>query len=390
MILLWVFLARQWTVQAFGQFSSVFAWVAVYGLVADLGLDFWVTRQTALKKSQAYPLNLVIFKLLFSLLTAALFVLLAWLAGLPMRVFLIFLGGTILLNLSHFFSCYLRGCEKLSTEAMISLVRNSLFILLAATGVYYQQQLLWVAICYSVSCLLTAIMTWFAVKRHGFVLCHQRLPLSVPLKTAFGVWITYLLVGLSVKLDILLLGQFGDEKQVALYSAAARIFEGGLLLATAFVLTLFPVLTKTVSNQPAAYYSQVIKQGKLLLLLTLVAAVAGMVLGSQFFTLLYGPQYQQSRQLFIYLMMILPVSALVYFLYNVLVIAARAKPVMILLALGVVINVVLDWWLIPLLGVEGVIVSFYIKECVLLLGLFMLLQVLKKKEAMSEPSTITK
>ncbi len=383
MILFWVFLARMWSVDTFGQFSTVFAWVAIYGLVTDLGLDFWVTQQTSLNKVDAYPRVLVKFKLWSSLLFGLLFTGFAYLFDLPLLVFVTFLFGTYILNISHFFSCYLRGCEKLSTEAIISVIRNVLFIVSASIGVYFGGQLMWVGVCYTASCLMTALMTAVAVKQMGFKLSAITMTLATPLKTSFNVWITFLLVGLSVKVDILMLGFLANETQVAHYSAAARIFEGGLLLATAFVLTLFPALTRSYTSQPADYYHVVIKYCKLLLFIVVIAAVIGAVVGGSLFTTFYGQSYQPSAAIFIYLMLILPVSAVVHFLYTALVIAKQAQAVIILLLLGFLLNVLLDWLLIPGYLLNGVMASFYIKEMALLVGLAGLLYRLRKKDLLA-------
>ena len=369
---LWIFLARMWPLQTFGQFSLVFAWASVYGLVIDLGLDFWVTKVASIDSQKAYSMTLVRFRVISAALIGVVFYLIGLYFGHESFHLALFLFGVFLLNIAHFFSCYLRAIERLSVEAILSMVKNITFVVLAAIGVMFDRQVTWVGGSYVASNVLYFILTYCALARTKFSCKAAAQPMKDILKQSLPIWISALLLGLSIKLDLILLGKLVDAEVVAQYSAAVRIFEGCLLLATAFVLTSFPALSRAAGGPKDAYRALVIKHGKLLILLSTGAAMLAGTIGGNLFTLLFGEQYQSSVMVFLILMLVLPISTLVIFLYNALIIGHKTRPVILVLLIGVLINFILDILLIPVMVIDGVLLSFIAKELFLLLGLSML------------------
>jgi O-antigen/teichoic acid export membrane protein len=335
--------------------------------VIELGLDFWVTKKSSIDKTDAYTASLIAFRYLSAVLTGFVFYFIGVWFGYAKLPLALFLSGALVLNLAHFYSCYLRGIEKLSVEAILSIVRTIFFVAMAGLGIYLGFEISWIALSYLVANVIYGLFTWHALKKYQFALSNRSSSFGAILRVTMPVWISALLLGLSIKLDIILLGELADADSVARYSAAARIFEGCLLLATAFVLTLFPKLSREAADENSRYDVTVFNYGKLLLLIAICAAGLAGVIGGYSFTFFFGENYQSSVQVFVILMVLLPISTLVVFFYNALIIAQQSAKTIVCLCVAVLINVVLDFILIPSMAINGALTAFICKELFLLL-----------------------
>lgn len=365
---LWIIIARQSTIADFSSFSVVYTWASIYGLVIDLGLDFWSTRQTAIKPKLGFPINLVVFRVFTILFLGLVFFFIGVAFNQPPVLLALFIGGAGCLNLSHYISCFLRGSELLSLEALLSIVKNLSFAYFAIDGLYKGYGIVWVGWSYLFTNLTYLFLTILFCKKHGFVLASAFISISTVLKNSWLVWITILLLGLSIKLDITLLEWLNEDNAVANYSAAARIFEGCLLLATAFSITLFPRLSRYFESEPYDYRGHVWRYARLLFGLSVFASLIGGGIGHFCFSWFFGEHYQNGRQLFVYMMSVFPIGALVIFLYNALIAAKRGGEVFLWLSSALMLNILIDYLLIPRYGEYGAFYGYLGKDTYLLIG----------------------
>jgi len=377
LVFLWVLIARVWSVDAFGRFSAIFSLTAVYGLVIELGLDFWVTQQTALGKKGVFSYALIRFRCVSAFCIAVLFCLVGALLRFELIPLMLFIFGAYSLNIAHFFSCYLRGIEKLNLEAILSLIRNVGFVAIACVGLLYGLSLWWIAFSYLFTNVLYGLATVIVIRQHQFEISLKSINLTSILSHSIPIWITGLLFGLTIKLDILLLESFSSAHDLGQFSSAARIYEGGLLVGIAFALTLYPQLSRQVSKSLEQYPKVIFGFSLLLLSMALLATLIGIFIGQPLFIALFGDAYTDASELFFYFICLYPISILVVFLYHSLIVAHKTYWVISILSFGVILNIMFDWWLIPLYGAEGALVTFAIKEA-LLLGCFVMVLLLRR------------
>ena len=173
-----------------------------------------------------------------------------------------------------------------------------------------------------------------------------------------------------MKVEIIFLDEFLGKNEVAVFSTASRLFEGALLLATAFVLTMFPFLSRCFQIRP-----KFIKKKYVIETWSLTPSFGGSIFSRlsfshlHYFRCLHDQEYQQGAHLLTLLALVLPISVMVHYLHNVLTIADGSKVLLISLTISLTFNVLLVLYLIPLFHIEGALMSFAIKETVLLLML---------------------
>jgi len=293
-VFLWILLARVWNLEDFGQFSLIFAWTAIYGLVMELGLDFWVTKKASTHPNQAFSTSVIIFRIVSALCLGVAFFFVGKANGYDSSALFLFLSGAFVLNIAHFFSCYLRATERLSVEAILSILRNVFYVSSAGIGVFYGANIEWVGISYLCANIAFFVFICFVLRHFKFKVALHFYNLLDIVKQSLPVWVSGMLVGLSLKTDLILLGEFSDNTVVARFNAAIRIFEGCMLLATAFVLTLFPLLSRESIKSQSSFYVLIRGYGRLLFIISLLLSLATIGFATVGFTWLFGQEYQES------------------------------------------------------------------------------------------------
>lgn len=368
-VFLWIYLSHNLAITSFGEFNLIFTLVAIYGLFTDFGIDFWVTKRGATSPTTAFFRNLARFRIVLGVIVGIIFLLVAYIRGYSLFPSILFLFGAYILNIAHFFSCYLRAIDKLDIEAKYSIIRNIMYVGLSVAGVQTGGGVTWVSLSYLIANSLFLICILYSVKKNNFFISSESQSIYLVLKSSIPVWLCGLVVGLSLKVEIIFLDEFLGKNEVAVFSTASRLFEGALLLATAFVLTMFPFLSRCFSDSPKVYKKEVVKHGVLLLALVVLFSVVLALLSPSLFSMFYDQEYQQGAHLLTLLALVLPISVMVHYLHNVLTIADGSKVLLISLTISLTFNVLLVLYLIPLFHIEGALMSFAIKETVLLLML---------------------
>lgn len=367
-LLLWLLLARFWSVAEFGQFSFLFALIAVGGVFCDFGWDVWLIRAVAQAQQRPAILarNLLWLKILFNGLVWLVFLLSALYADWPLTVVLLLAAGMLLLSFTTLLNGVLRGLERLDWEAKIGLLQKLLFSLSAIGGVvWFAQGLLWVAFCYVISHLLAFLLTFsLLLKQHWLQIKSQSLPFSVLMKQSGPLFSVALLTVLSVRLEIFLLNYFHGETQVALYSAVIRLMDGLVIISTAYIATLFP---KLVAHQQQAHFYILLRHAIMVMSsIALLLALLGYVLAPWLIQITYGAQYQSAAALLRYLLPALPMLFLTALFGQVLIAVGQQQRFMHSLLLALLCSFAIDLWAIPLWQSVGAVLAYWGREIILL------------------------
>jgi len=162
----------------------------------------------------------------------------------------------------------------------------------------------------------------------------------------------FIALTLYCKVDVLLLRHWGGDEQVGLYAAAYKFVDVFQALVIVAAGAVYPRLSRSaVTRGPGPWAGT--RSTELLLL---VAAPAGLTLhlvAYPLVALLYGPGYAASGPVLSWIGLLLPLLALSLHSGYVLAAAGRILPMAVLYSAGVLLNVALNAWLIPLRGAEG-------------------------------------
>ena len=173
------------------------------------------------------------------------------------------------------------------------------------------------------------------------------------LHAGWPLMLSSIAVMIYMKIDQIMIGQMLSNSAVGVYSAAVRISEIWYFIATAVAASVLPTILQAKKNNPAQYREHLQRLFDLMTWLAVVLALSITFFSSQLVTVLFGAEYKEASGILIIhvwatVFVFLGVAGGTWFLAeNQQVISLQRT------AIGALTNVVLNFFLIPLMGVVG-------------------------------------
>jgi len=221
--------------------------------------------------------------------------------------------------------------------------------------------------------LAAAILLAFSLFRLGKarkgVFFDFRQGLSLMRSSRF-VMFTRLSKTLIFTFDVLFLGFFLGERAVGLYAASYRFCFLLLAIAASIQISYLPAFTRAANRGSEQVAETARRSLEVSSALSLPMVVGGVLLAGPLLTALYGAEYLEGKAALQLLIVSIGQIFLYGMIHNVLVVYDRLKVEMWVMAVGAVINIILNIILIPLYGLVGAAFATVLAEgAILLLGL---------------------
>ena len=167
------------------------------------------------------------------------------------------------------------------------------------------------------------------------------------LKFGFLPMLSALLVTLNYSVDIFFLKRIGIPSELSIYSVAAGIMNYVWLVPDAFKDIIFSRVARNDQKKSVAFST------KFSLMFLIVTTLGFVVLGKIFISIMYGSDFISAYG--VTLCLFLGVYSMIFFKIFGIVLVAEGKrvPYFIMLVISVVMNIVLNWVLIPRYGMYG-------------------------------------
>jgi len=365
-----VWIARYLGPEQFGLFSLATAFVALFGAVAGLGLQGIVVRDIlrdpACKEEilgTAAMLQFVGGLLAYGLLLGTIF----WLRSddFLARALVAILGSTMLFKASEV-AIYWFESQVLSKY--IVWVQNGCFLVFAAIKVMLilsNAPLMAFAWATMAEALLVAMLMLVMLGLRGPGLQQLRAKLVRAKRLLTDSW-PLLFSGIAIviymRIDQIMLGQIVGDEAVGIYSAALRISEVWYFIPAVIVASVFPAILEAKKRSESQYYQRLQHLYDLMVLLSVGVALPMTVLSTPIVTLLYGEAFAESGQvlaihIWAAVFVFLGVASNNWFLVEGRQILSFQRTV-----LGAVVNVALNFLLIPAYGPVGAAVATVISQ----------------------------
>ena len=186
---------------------------------------------------------------------------------------------------------------------------------------------------------------------------------------AWPLMVSSLAVLLYMRIDVVMLRAMNGDVDAGIYSAAVKLSELGYFLPVALGSSLLPALLRSRAAGPVAYATRLQQYFDLSAACAYVLAVPGALLASWVVPVVYGASYAAAG----------PVLALhvwgsvfafigvarAHFLFN----EGLGRLHLVATAAGALLNVGLNWWLIPRHGPMGAAVATVAAQAVVTWGL---------------------
>ena len=356
-----IWAARYLGPEQFGLFSYAQAFVGLFAAIAGLGLDGIIVRELVKNPSKQAVLLGTAFYLK---LIGALLVLLA-------------LAGTV--TLSH--------QDSLTTWLIFIIASSTVFQSFNVVDFFFQAKVLSKYVVYAniISLLISSFVkigliltnasliafAWVilfdsVILMLGFVYYFQRhAKLNIKrlnfskatainlLKDSWPLILSGLVISIYMKVDQIMIKEMLDAEAVGQYVAAVRLSEAWYFIPMVIASSLFPAIINAKKVSKEIYYAQLQKLYDLMVWIAIAIALPMTFLSDWVIDLLYGVQYDQSGAI-----LMIHIWAAVFVFLGVassrwFIVENLQKYSLYRTLAGALINVMLNYILIPIYGIYG-------------------------------------
>lgn len=355
--------------EGFGIYNFSYAYVIIFMVLANLGINTLLTREIARNKSQ---INLFLGKsipLLIILSVIVLFVInisisfIRWdtTTKLAIRIFSLFL---VFDNFSRHFIAVFRAFEKMEYEAFTNLIEKSLMLLVSL--ILWQlghglTTLLWSFVIIE---FLKTFSAYLFMKRffekiswHWFNIESFKI-----LKEAYPFALIVIFLTVSGRIDTIMLKIFHGDQMVGLYNAAHKLIESLFFIPENICLALFPALS-VLSLSKEKNFQKVMHHASTVLTLTAIPIGFGIfILAPQIIELLFEPEFSLASIPLRWLAIALSLIFIKYLYATTLNAIGKQHIFAIIAAISMIINCLLNYILIPPYDLLGASIATIISE----------------------------
>lgn len=355
-----IYAARILGPASWGAFSYAMSLAAFMLIFSDIGVSAIVTKETVRNQNlgQKYFSTALGIKLVLLAIGMAILIFAApYLTKIPEARPLLPIIALVLLfdSLRNFGFAISRSQEKMKIEGINEIATNFFISALgfAALVLYKNTQAL--TISYAIAVAIGFLLIAFQLKDY-FVKAFgdfDRELVKPLLKTAWPFALASSLGAIMINTDMILIGWLRTTEEVGLYSAAQRPVQLLYVLPSLFAVSLFPVFSRLVKENPPKFKDLLSRSLKIAFLAALPIAILGILFGNNIIQLFFGEQYQNSvlsfQMLLITVLIIFP-SAI---MNNAALAADLEKNFLWFSLIGAISNLALDILLIPYFGIAG-------------------------------------
>jgi len=372
-----VLIVRHLGAAAFGQYTAVLAFGALFVFLADLGLSPYLVREVARwrdasdgpEHANALYGNVLLLRLLLSLLTAVLLIGTAWLTRRPpVMVGAIALGtlGLIMYSVQGTSEAMLNGFERLDLSSGARVLNQLMFVLVGAVALLLTVGYYGLIIANLVGVALMTFACWRGVNALGIRpgrIVARNWPILLRASLPFGV-IGFTL-GLSYKFDSVLLNIFRSDVETGYYNAAYNLVFSAVLFSNAINTALYPSLARQAASAPQALPHIYERTLRYLLVVALPIAVGTWALADQIVSFLFKAAYLPAAPALRIIIWVVPLMFTSEFLGYIIVIAGKESHVARAIVVSTTVNVAVNLILVPRFGFLGAAVMTVVTEAVL-------------------------
>jgi O-antigen/teichoic acid export membrane protein len=352
--------ARKLGPENLGPFAWAVGVAAYFALPADFGITVLAVRDVARDPSKAREVMgevLVLQTILGLVVFAGMVVLAPVIAPDEKSAKLLPVAAcTILVTIVLGFGWALRGLQRLQAIAVTKIVSQVIYgglvVTLLVGGFEGAKRFAWMNVANAA--MLCSLCTWWAWRVAGrprLVLDRQRLWKRLRLSLPIGI--SFAMIQIYYSLDSVLLGYLRNTGEVGQYAVAYRVPLGLFAFAAIWVGIIYPHASAMALKDPERLRRQVGTFASYSIAIALPLGLGATFGGDGLMPKLFGSAYEASTTPFILLVWAVAVSIVSVNFGNVLLGAGDEKRYAVGVAVGAVVNIALNFVLIPPLGMAG-------------------------------------
>ncbi len=373
------YIARHLGPKNYGELSYAISFTSIFSFLASLGIDQILYRDLIKypEKRNEYLGSAISLRVLASIVTSAICVGAAFLfSSKDVSLLLIFI-----ISLTYFFSSF----QLLSTEfqadsnskypSIFSFFVVLILNILKITVVVFDKGVIYLAgiillepILYSIAYFYLRTKFYGTINKLKF---NKTIAISI-LKDSFPLIFASAFYVIYARIDQVMIKYMLDATSVGLYDAAVRISELSYFVPNIIVAALFPAIINAKKSSDELYYKRLKKLLYSLAIMSTLIAIVTTFLSRELILIIFGAKFIEALPVLrIYVWSNIG-AALNLFVQQVLVAENLTKHISVTTFCGMIVNVVLNIYLIPKYGMVGAAFASFISYLVPFLSLLLL------------------
>ena len=353
----------------YGIVSFAISFTGLIGIVMDLGMTTYITREIAKNKDLLfrYMNNIFIFKLILSTILFFISGLILYILGyshLTIIVTLIFTIEIIIMSITTFLNGIFQAFEQLKYQAIGSILNSGFLLLGILITIFFNLGVISIAISYTIAYLIFFIYVFLKyIKKFNF----PRFELD--LKFIKKVLIDSLPFGLTnffytiyFSIDIVMLFYLSGDYATGLYKSAYNIINVFTTFFVVYQSVVFPVMSKFFKESQDLIKVSYELSVKYLLLIIIPLSVGVFYYARPLVDLIYRNQYSLAStpvQILIWTVLFLFINGTESVLLNAI---DKEKTVTKIYIIAAAFNVCLNMVLIPAYSYDGAAIATVLSE----------------------------
>lgn len=372
-----IYLAKYLGVNYFGKYSFALSFTTLLAIIVDIGFNQITVREISRDKTKLKKIieNTIPIKILLSLIYFISIFVLINLMDYPYdtKVIVYILAVyTILNSFATLFKSVFNAYEMMEYTSLISIFEKVITVFFGILFLIHGFGLTEIVLLYpfvtSIGigiCLITLSKKFTNFKIEMDLSFWKYLIMcSIP----FGIFSIFITI--NYRIDTIMLSILKDDSAVGWYNAAYNLVMALQFIPTSFVSSLFPLISRFNIDQKTSLMLTLEKSLKVLMIIAFPLAIGTIILADRIILQTYGQGFENS----IFPLQILVLSVIPIFIHNVLgsiIIAIdKEKNAIPMWVLCAIINITLNYILIPDYGIIAACMTTLISEVIICLQFY--------------------
>jgi len=371
-LIITVWIARYLGPEQFGTLNYAIAFVSLFGILSSLGLNTLATKEllthpqdSELIMGTSFALSFIGALILLPIAAFTITILRPDNDILFMMV-LIIASGSIFTSLNiikYWFESHVQAKHNVKVE----MITNIITITIKAILLYIEAPLIafaWVILVQSVLVAIGYVYMYLSKTNKLSTWKVSLEKIKYMLNEAYPLILTGAVFIFHTRIDQVMIGSMLGDEEVGIYAVAVRLSESWMFLPAVIAASFFPALLNAKKNNYKLYLQRIQHLLNLMALLGIFVAVIATFLASPFINLAFGEHYNESA-----LILIIHIWSMVF--YSISIISSRyflAEGLQLYslrrALIALVLNVVLNYFLIPIYGAVGAAIATVISKVV--------------------------
>ena len=368
LMLLLLTLAGRWLgVDDYGAFTFAITIATIAEVFMDFGLHQVTIRAVARDPSSAarFLRTSLVLKLLpgvgmIVIVGAAVF----WLRDEPdvRLACLLMLGGAAMRSLLLTAKGILQGLERFGADALLTTADRLLLLIACGLALLNGAGVVMTSLVFlAVRVVTAAASLWFVTRLVGPGTVDRGLRRRLPLE-ALPIGAFLLVLNVYNRVDTVMLGSMSGDRETGLYGAAYPLYEGLTYAASILSAVLVPRLSRLWADDTTHYGRLARRALGWSAVMAVVLAALALPLAEWTIVLAFGAEYREAASTFRILLVALPFIYVLWGLHSVALSCHHTRALVLVTAIGTVVNVLLNAAWIPTYGADGAAAATVISE----------------------------